>query len=49
MKCARIEVKVVEDYSANGEIRNILPTILENIDISHDRVLGGKHGGRKHT
>ena len=34
---------------SNGEIRNILPTILERIDISHDRFLSGNNGGRKHT
>ena len=31
----------------SGELRNILPTILEYIDISHDRFLNGKNGGRK--
>ena len=33
----------------NGETRNILPTIIEIIDISHDRFLNGKHGGREHA
>ena len=37
------------NYSANGEIRNIFPTILEHIDISHNRFSGGKHGGKKYT
>ena len=36
-KYARIGFKLVEDYSANGEIRNTFPTILDIIDISHDR------------
>ncbi|XP_043525091.1 uncharacterized protein LOC122536656 [Frieseomelitta varia] len=34
---------------SNGEICNTLPLILEYIDISHDRFLNGKNGGRKHT
>ena len=33
----------------NGEIRNILPAILEHIDISHDRFYSGNNGGEKHT
>ncbi|XP_043507185.1 uncharacterized protein LOC122527247 [Frieseomelitta varia] len=49
VKCARIEFKLVKDHSANGEIRNTLPAILEIIDIFHDRFLSGKHGGKKHT
>ena len=47
---ARIEFKLVRDYSANGKIRNVLPTILElEIDISHDREVPVKNGGEKHT
>ena len=46
---ARIKFKLIKDHSANGEIRNILPAILEIIDITHDRFLSGKHGGKKHT
>ena len=31
----------------SGETRNILPTILEIIDIFHDRFLNGKNGGKE--
>ena len=37
------------DCSANGEVRNTHPTILEHIDISHDRVLNGIHGGKEYA
>ena len=33
----------------NGEIWNIRPTIIKIIDISHDRFLSGKHGGKGHA
>ena len=29
VKCSRIKFKLVKDYSANGKIRNTLPTIFE--------------------